>query len=131
MIRYLVLANAGGVVAVLTFLGTLSNANHGSLFVLVPLGLFFTGMVFAGIGAIGLAGQQLFNAVLATDRLLQTQTEITKSAKWVMALRHASAGAELFAFVFFNCRRPFRSRVPRHTPDSFGRHGPAAVIARR
>ena len=101
MVRFLVLSNAGGAVAVLSFLGASSNANHGAWLALVPLGFFFTGMVSAGIATISLAGQQLYNAILETNKILNTQPEIPKITALVLSLRRSSAWPELLAFVFF------------------------------
>ncbi len=101
MVRFLVLANAGGAVAVLSFLGASSNVNHGAWLALVPLGFFFTGVVSAGIAAISLAGQQLHNAMLEGNRIVGAKATIPKSTELVMALRRASAWPEIFAFVFF------------------------------
>ncbi len=101
MVRFFVLANAGGAVAVLSFLGASSNANHGAWLALVPLGFFFAGMVSAGFAAIGLAGQQLYNAMLGGNRLLEMKAGIPKITALVMAIRRASAWPEMLAFVFF------------------------------
>ena len=99
----MVLANAGGAVTVISFLGAASYTSNGSWFALVPLGFFFLGIVFAGIATIGAAGQALYNAVLATNRILGTQIEpnISKSTKLVLALRQISAWPEMLAFVLF------------------------------
>ena len=51
MVRFLVLANAGGAVAVLSFLGASSAASRGSWLALIPLGFFFVGTVSAGIAS--------------------------------------------------------------------------------
>lgn len=101
MVRFFILANAGGAVTVISFLGASSNANHGSWLALVPLGFFFIGMVSAGIAAISGAGQALYNAVMAADRILGDQPEPPKVMALVLALRRVSPWPELLAFVFF------------------------------
>ena len=101
MVRFLMLANAGGAVAVLSFLGASSAANHGVWLALVSLGFFFTGIVSAVIAAIGQAGLQLHNASLAAQRILNKQPKIPKITTLVMALRRASGWPELLAFLFF------------------------------
>ncbi|MFB3106410.1 MAG: hypothetical protein ACE1ZA_16015 [Pseudomonadales bacterium] len=101
MVRFLVLANAGGAVAVLSFVGASSNANHGAWLALVPLGFFFTGVVSAVMASIGQAGLQLHNAMLAAQRILNKQPKIPKITSLVIWLRRASGWPELLAFVFF------------------------------
>ena len=101
MVRFLVLSNAGGVVAVLSFLGASSNANHGAWLALVPLGFFFTGMVSAGIATFVVAGQALSNAVIATGRGLEVPAELPWATKWIIAIRRASPWPEILAFGFF------------------------------
>lgn len=101
MVRFFVLANAGSAVAVLSFLGASSNANPGAWLALVPLGFFFTGMVSAGIAAIGQAGLHLYNVTLVANKFVGKKATIPKGTELVMALRRASPWAELFAFASF------------------------------
>ena len=101
MVRFLVLANAGGAVTVISFLGASSYTSNGSWFALGPLVSFFLGIVFAGIATIGGAGQALFNALLATSRIVGKEPEIPKITKLVLVLRRAAAWPEMLAFVFF------------------------------
>ncbi len=101
MVRFLVLANAGGAVTVISFLGASKYTSNGSWFALVPLAFFFLGIVFAGISTFGMAGNALYNALLAAKKLLDRMPEIPKITKLVVALRQTSAWPEMLAFVFF------------------------------
>lgn len=101
MVRFLVLANAGGAVAVISFLGAASYTSNGAWFALVPLGFFFLGIVFAGIATVGAAGLALYNALVVGNKILDTKPEAPKITKLVLALRRTSGWPEMFAFVLF------------------------------
>lgn len=101
MVRYLVLANAGGAVTVISFLGASGSAGPGSWLALVPLGFFFFGVVSAGIAAISEAGKEAHSAVMDASRILNEQLVIPKSTALVVRLRHVAAWPEVLAFVFF------------------------------
>ncbi len=101
MVRYFVLANAGGAVTVISFLGASGSAGPGSWLALVPLGFFFFGVVSAGIAAISEAGKETHSALMVANRILNEQLAMPKSTALVIGLRHVAAWPEVLAFVFF------------------------------
>lgn len=101
MVKYFVLANAGGAVTVISFLGAAGPTKIGSLIPLIPLWCFFLGMVFAGFAIIGTAGLALFNTALAAEKIIGTKPYIPKVTALVLKLRNSGAWPELISFVLF------------------------------